>query len=58
MNSRHLYTVRWTQPYATLNQRPYLRSLQEQLERLIEQQLSVDFKYVDANTVIDRIRSL
>lgn len=58
MNSRYFYTVKWTQPYATYNQRPYLRSIQEQLEKLIEEQLSVNTDYPDAQQVIDRIKSL
>jgi stress response protein YsnF len=58
MNSRYFYTVKWTQPYATYNQRPYLRSIQEQLEKLIEEQLSVNTDYSDAQQVIDRIKSL
>ncbi len=36
MTNRHLYTVRWTQPYATYMQRPSLRAQQAHLEKLIE----------------------
>jgi hypothetical protein len=56
MNTRYLYTIRWTQPYATEHLRPYLRSLQEQMEKLIENQLdSSDF--TEANNIIRRIQN-
>jgi hypothetical protein len=56
MNTRYLYTIRWTQPYATEHLRPYLRSLQEQMENLIENQLdSSDF--TEANNIIRRIQN-
>jgi transcriptional regulator GlxA family with amidase domain len=56
MNTRYLYTIRWTQPYATEHLRPYLRSLQEQMEQLIESQLdSSDF--AEANNIIRRIQN-
>jgi len=58
MNSKHLYTVRWTQPYATYQQRPYLRSLQEQLEQMVEHGLVADPNYSDAKAVIKRIMQL
>lgn len=54
---RHLYTIRWTQPYATDYLRPYLRQLQEQLESLIEHKLD-DGDYSEANEIINRIRQL
>lgn len=57
MNPRHLYTIRWTQPYATDRLRPYLRHLQEELEQVIETLLEHK-KFDDANKVIDRIRAL
>ena len=57
MEPRHLYTIRWTQPYATNHLRPYLRGLQEQMENLIET-LIEDSEYKEANEVIDRIKSL
>jgi hypothetical protein len=57
MNPKHLYTIRWTQPYATDRLRPYLRQLQEELEQTIEALL--EFKQFDeANEVINRIKSL
>ena len=58
MNSRHLYTIRWTQPYATYKQRPYLRGLQEQLEQMVEQWLIDEPNYPDANAEIKRIMQL
>ena len=57
MTPRHLYTIRWTQPYATDRLRPYLRHLQEELEQVIETLLEHK-KFEDANKVIDRIRAL
>jgi hypothetical protein len=57
MTPRHLYTIRWTQPYATDRLRPYLRHLQEELEQVIETLLEHK-KFDDANKVIDRIRAL
>ena len=57
MTPRHLYTIRWTQPYATDRLRPYLRHLQEELEQVIENLLEHK-KFDDANKVIDRIRAL
>ena len=57
MTPRHLYTIRWTQPYATDRLRPYLRHLQEELEQVIETLLEHK-KFNDANEVIDRIRAL
>lgn len=58
MNSRHLYTIKWTQPYTTYQQRPYLRCLQEQLEQMVEQWLIDDPEYPDAKAVIKRIMQL
>ena len=57
MTPRHLYTIRWTQSYATDRLRPYLRHLQEELEQVIETLLEHK-KFDDANKVIDRIRAL
>ena len=56
MNSRHLYTIRWTQPYATEYLRPYLRSLQEQMEQLVEHQLESN-DFTEANNIIERIKN-
>lgn len=58
MNERHLYTFRWTQPYATNQLRPYLRTLQEQLEKNIDRYLEETTNYPDAQVVINRIKQL
>ena len=58
MNPKHLYTIRWTQPYATDQLRPYLRQLQEEMERTVEQWLIDEPDYPDANELIDRIKLL
>lgn len=55
MEPRYLYTIKWTQPYATDWQRPYLRGLQEQMEQLIEHQLE-NGDYTQANSIIERIK--
>ena len=57
MNPKHLYTIRWTQPYATDRLRPYLRHLQEELEQVIETLLEHK-QFDDANDVIARIKAL
>jgi hypothetical protein len=57
MNSKYLYTIKWTQPYATNYQRPYLRGLQEQMEQVIESILE-ESQYAEANTIIKRIMAL
>lgn len=54
--NKYLYTIKWTQPYATDWQRPYLRGLQQQLEQVIENVLEQG-NYKEAKEVIDRIRS-
>ena len=56
MEPKHLYTIRWTQPYATQHQRPYLRGLQEQMEQVIEHLLEHS-KYIEANQIIKRIQN-
>jgi hypothetical protein len=58
MEPKHLYTIQWTQPYATYQQRPYLRNLQEQLERTVEQWLVDEPDYADAKKELKRIMSL
>lgn len=57
MNPKYLYTIRWTQPYATDRLRPYLRHLQEELEQVIETLLEHK-QFNEANEVINRIRAL
>jgi len=58
MEPKHLYTIQWTQPYATAWQRPYMRGLQEQMEQVIEHYLEESTNYPDAMAVILRIKSL
>jgi len=55
MEPKYLYTIKWTQPYATDWQRPYLRGLQKQMEQVIENILEQG-QYNEAKEVIDRIR--
>jgi len=56
MEPKHLYTIQWTQPYATGHQRPYLRGLQEQMEQIIENLLEVS-EFDEANDIIRRIQN-
>jgi len=57
MNNKYLYTFKWTQPYATDWQRPYLRSLQQQMEQVIENMLEHS-TFEDAKAVIERVKAL
>ena len=57
MEPRHLYTLRWTQPYSTQYERPYLRSLHEAVERAIEAQVERN-DCPEAKELIERIRLL
>lgn len=54
--NRYLYTIKWTQPYATDLQRPYLRGLQQQMEQVIENVLEQS-EFKEAKEVINKIRS-
>lgn len=56
MEPKYYYTIKWTQPYATEWQRPYLRGLQQQLEEVIENILEHS-KYDEANEIIRRIQN-
>ena len=57
MEPRHLWSIRWTQPYSTVNERPYLRQLHEAVEQAIEAQVERnDCK--EAKAVIERIMKL
>jgi hypothetical protein len=49
--------MQWSQPYATYMQRPYLRSQQEQLEKLIEVVLDQG-KFDETKEVLERIMKL
>jgi len=57
MEPKHLYTVRWTQPYATHQMRPYLRQLRNDYEQMIEAQLERNH-CPEAKQVIERIMQL
>ena len=57
MNSRHLYTIKWVQPYSTNYERPYLRQLHEAVERAIEAQVERN-ECQQAKEVIERIMKL
>ena len=57
MEHRYLYTIRWTQPYATYQMRPYLRQLRQEYERIIEHKLALGH-FDDAKQVLEKIMSL
>jgi len=57
MEPKHLYTIRWTQPYATWKMRPYLRHLREEYEQAIEAKLARN-EFEDAKREIERIMQL
>ena len=57
MESTYLYIIKWTQPYATNYQRPYMRGLQQQMEQVVEHWLE-DGDFKEANEVIERIMKL
>lgn len=57
MNNRFLYTIKWTQPYATYQMRPYLRKLREEYDAQIEARLDRG-EFDDAKEVIERIKQL
>ena len=53
---KYLYTIKWTQPYATEYQRPYLRNMHEAVERAIESQVSRN-ECPEAKKLIERIKN-
>ena len=57
MNRQHLYTIKWTQPYATYQMRPYMRMLRDQYEAEIEATLERG-EFDQAQIVLKRIMSL
>jgi len=57
MEPKHLYTIRWTQPYATYQMRPYLRHLRNEYEIQIENKLARG-EFNDAKAVLERIMQL
>jgi len=56
MERKYLYTLKWTQPYSTERERPYLRSLHEAVERAIEAQVERN-ECPQAKEIIERIRN-
>jgi hypothetical protein len=56
MEPRHLWTIKWTQPYSTASERPYLRQLHEAVERAIEAQVARN-DCPEAKQLIERIRN-
>ena len=57
MEPKYLYTIRWTQPYATYQMRPYLRQLREDFEKVIETRLERN-EFTEAQEIIKRIMQL
>ena len=57
MGPKYLYTIKWTQPYATYQMRPYLRHLRNEYEAVIESRLERG-EFEDAKQVIARIMAL
>jgi hypothetical protein len=58
MEPRKIWSVSWTQPYSTIQLRPYLRAMQDELEASIETILEEDCEYKEATELINRIKSL
>jgi hypothetical protein len=54
---KYLYTIKWTQPYATDRMRPYLRDMREAVDRAIEFQLERN-EFPQAKEEIERIMKL
>ena len=57
MDPKYLWTIKWTQPYATHQMRPYLRHLREEYEAQIEARLARG-EFDDAKKEITRIMAL
>jgi hypothetical protein len=57
MNQKYLWTIKWTQPYATYQMRPYMRKLRDEFEVAIETKLARG-EFDDAKKVIERIMML
>ena len=55
--NKYLWSIKWTQPYATYQMRPYLRQLREEYELQIEARLDRG-EFDDAKQVIERIMAL
>jgi hypothetical protein len=54
MEPKYLYTIKWTQTYATYQMRPYLRHLRNEYEAQIEAKLARG-EFDDAKQIIERI---
>ena len=57
MNPKYLYTIKWSQTYATYQMRPYLRQLRDDYDKVIEAQLEQK-EFTQANEAIERIMKL
>ena len=57
MEPKYLYTIKWTQPYATEQMRPYLRHLRDQYEAEVEARLARG-EFDLAKKEIERIMAL
>jgi hypothetical protein len=55
--NKYLYTIKWTQPYATTYQMPHLQRLQQAIEQSIEEQLARK-EWPQAREIIQRIQQL
>jgi hypothetical protein len=55
--NKYLWSIKWTQPYATYQMRPYLRQLREEYELQIEARLARG-EFDDAKQAIERIMKL
>jgi hypothetical protein len=51
------WSIKWTQPYATYQMRPYMRKLRDDYEVQLEAKLARG-EFNDAKAVIERIMSL
>jgi len=55
--NKYLWSIKWTQPYATYQMRPYMRQLRNDYELQIEARLARG-EFDDAKQVIERIMAL
>ena len=54
MNSKYLYTIKWTQPYSMNNS--FLQNLWNTYEDVVERKLEQG-EFKEANQIIERIRN-
>lgn len=54
MNSKYLYTIKWSQPYAGNN--PFMLDLWNRYESMIEQRLARG-EFIEANKILHRIQN-